>query len=140
MKLWTLSTLCTASLLFLSSCASSPTPPTQAKIDTSLPIVELTQNGVIADMKTVAFEWNSIKDPRVNGIVVYRERFTPEDGSNFEQHDVVGNRFQTHYLDQNVEPETAYRYKFATFSQESNGVSSRVASATTLPLLSSVSI
>ena len=139
MKLWTLSTLCTASLLFLSSCATTPTPPSAAKIDTSLPIVELTKNGTIADMKTVAFEWNSIRDPRVNGIVIYRERFTPETGSNYEQHDVVGNRFQTHYLDTRVEPETTYKYKFATFSQDANGIISRVATITTLPLLASVS-
>jgi len=139
MKLWTLTTLCTASLLFLSSCASSPKPPSSGGIDTSLPIVELTKNGTIADMKTIAFEWGSIKDPRVNGIVVYREHFTPEKGSSFQQHDVIGNRFQTHYLDQKVEPETAYKYKFATFSEHAIGVANSVISVKTLPLLSSVS-
>jgi PBP1b-binding outer membrane lipoprotein LpoB len=73
MKLWTLSTLCTASLLILSGCATSPTPPQELKIDPSLPKVSLTQNGVIVDMKTVAFEWSSIKDPRVEGVYVYKQ-------------------------------------------------------------------
>lgn len=139
MKLWRLTTFYTASLLLLSSCASGPTPPSPTQIDTTLPIVELTKNGVITDMRTVAFEWNTLKDPRVNGVVVYREHYTPEDGSTFELHDVVSNRFQTHYLDQRVEPETNYKYKFATFSERANGVMSRVASVATLPALASVS-
>jgi len=139
MKFWTLTTSCTVFLLILSGCGTSPTPPKELKIDSSLPMVKLTQNGVIADMKTVAFEWNSIKDPRVEGIYVYKENFTPEDGSVFEEYANITNRFQTHYLDQNVEPDSKYNYKFRTYSKDTYGVESKIAHVTTLPLLSSVS-
>lgn len=139
MKLWKLSTLWTASLLLISGCATSPTPPEEVKIDSSLPMVELTQNGVIVDMKTVAFEWSSIKDPRVKGIYIYKEHFTPEEGSQFEQYDVIENRFKTHYLDKNVEPDTRYSYKFRTFSENANGVLSQAVDVNTLPVLASVS-
>jgi len=140
MKLWTLSTLYTASLLILSGCgATTPTPPEEAKVDTSLPVIELTQNGVIVDMKTVAFEWSSIKDPRVEGIYVLKESFTPEEGSKFEQYEVIDSRFKTHYLDNSLEPDTKYAYKFKTFSRDANGVESSIVHVNTLPVLASVS-
>ena len=139
MKLWTLSTLCAASLLILSGCVASPKPPEEIKVDASLPKVELTKNGVIADMKTVAFEWSSIKDPRVEGIYVYKENFTSQEGGVFEQYDIIKNRFQTHYLDQNLEPDTKYNYKFRTFSKDAYGIESNVVSVNTLPVLASVS-
>lgn len=138
MKLWTLSTLCTASLLILSGCATSPTPPKEIKVDTTLPKVELTQNGVIVDMKTVAFEWTSIKDPRVEGVYIYKQNPTVQESS-FEEFAVIKNRFKTHYLDRDVKPGTIYQYKFRTFSKENYGLESRIISAKTLPLLESVS-
>lgn len=138
MKFYKVSILCIASLLILSSCAKTPTPPSEIKVDTSLPEVVLTQNGVIVDMKTVAFEWNSIKDPRVEGVYIYRQDPTSNE-SDFVQYAVVNNRFQTHYLDQGVEPQRLYQYKFRTFSKEGYGAESNIVSARTLPLLSSVS-
>ncbi|MCD6433890.1 MAG: hypothetical protein J7L21_07595, partial [Sulfurimonas sp.] len=74
MKLWTLSTLCTVSLLIFSGCtATTPTPKKEAVVDSTLPIVELTQNGIFVDMNAVAFEWKSIKDPRVKGLYIYKQ-------------------------------------------------------------------
>jgi len=139
MKFWTLSTLCTASLLILNGCVASPTPPEELKIDSSLPMVKLTQNGLIVDMKTVAFEWTSVKDPRVQGVYVYKESFTPENGSQFEYYATIPSRFQTHYLDKNVEPDSRYNYRFRTFSKDAHGVESKTVPVNTLPVLSSVS-
>ncbi len=138
MKFYKMSILWIASLLILSSCAQTPTPPNEIKIDTSLPQVVLTQNGVIVDMKTVAFEWNSIKDPRVEGVKIYRQDPTSNE-SDFEEHAVVENRFQTHYLDQDVEPQRLYQYRFRTFSKEGYGAQSDIVSARTLPIFGSVS-
>lgn len=138
MKLWTLSTLCTASLLILSGCATSPTPPKEIKIDTTLPKVEFTKNGVVVDMKTVAFEWMSIKDPRVEGIYIYKQNPTVQESA-FEEFAVIKNRFTTHYVDRDVKPGTIYQYKFRTFSKEKYGLESKIISAKTLPLLESVS-
>ena len=139
MKLWTLSTFYAASLLLISGCATTPTPPQEEKIDTSLPQVTLTQNGIIVDMKTVAFEWNSIKDPRVEGIYVYKQVQNEAGEKKFEHFARVNNRFKTHYVDNTVEPNTKYSYKFQTFSNEANGVLGDAISITTLPVLASVS-
>ena len=139
MKFWTLSTLCTASLLILSGCVSSPTPPEEVKIDSSLPKVNLTQNGVIVDMKTVAFEWNSVKDPRVQGVYVYKQSLTPVQDSALVRYATIKNRFQTHYLDKNVEPNEKYNYSFRVFSKDALGIESEAVTVNTLPVLSSVS-
>jgi uncharacterized protein len=139
MKLWTLSTLCAASLLIISGCATTPKPTEEVKVDSTLPMVKLTQNGVIVDMKTVAFEWNSVNDPRVEGVYVYKQSFNPEKESALEYYATINNRFQTHYLDQNVEPDTKYNYSFRTFSKDAEGVESKVVAVNTLPVLTSVS-
>lgn len=133
-----MSILCIASLVILSSCAKTPEPPAEIKVDASLPPVVLTQNGVIVDMKTVAFEWNSIKDPRVEGITIYRQEPGTQE-STFSEYAVIKNRFQTHYLDQGVEPQRLYQYKFRTFSKDGYGTQSNIVSARTLPLFESVS-
>jgi PBP1b-binding outer membrane lipoprotein LpoB len=75
MKSWILSSSLTVSLLILSGCSGSPTPAKKedVKIDTTLPRVSLTTHGVISGMKSIAFEWKSIKDPRVKGIYVYKQ-------------------------------------------------------------------
>ena len=72
MKLWTLVTLCTASLLIYSGCAIKPTPKKEAVIDESLPTVKLTKNGTIVDINAIALEWERIEDPRVQGVYIYK--------------------------------------------------------------------
>lgn len=139
MKFWTLSTLCTASLLILSGCTPSPTPSKEATIDSSLPMVNLTQNGIITDMKTVAFEWNSVRDPRVKGIYVYKQNLSSDEEGQLEQYVTIENRFQTHYLDKNVEPNQKYNYAFQTFSKDAQGAQSKLVTVKTLPVLASVS-
>ncbi len=139
MKLWTLSTLCTASLLILSGCVSKPTPKEEIKVDATLPKVVLTQSGVIVDMKTVAFEWNSVKDPRVEGIYIYKKGVDPEALEALSYYDTITNRFQTHYVDRKVTPDTKYTYSFRTFSKDAQGVESEPIAVNTLPVLESVS-
>jgi len=137
MKLSILTTLLTASLLLLSGCVgSTPKPGDQEKIDKTLPMVSLTKNGIITDMKTVAFEWKSISDPRVNGIYIYKK--SPKD-KELKYYDTVTTRYSTHYVDRNVEPGTEYAYAFRTFSEKSQGINSNVVKAKTLPVLQSVS-
>ena len=75
MKLWTQSILWIVSLLILSGCDGiTPTPKENAVIDSTLPTVVLTKNGVIVDMNTIAFEYESIEDPRVSGVYIYKKR------------------------------------------------------------------
>ena len=138
MKLWTLITLCTVSLLVLSGCATKPSPSANAAVDATLPVVVLTEKGVFVDMNTIAFEWQSIKDPRVNGVYVYRQIMNKGDAKQ-EYYDTVDNRFATHYVDTKIEPDTQYSYHFKTFSNTAESKRSSPILVKSLPVLSSVS-
>ena len=73
MKLWNLVTLLTVSILTFSGCvATTPKPKDTAVVDSTLPVITLTQNGVFTDMQAVGFEWNSLTDARVKGVYVYK--------------------------------------------------------------------
>ena len=137
MKLWQLATFLTVSALTFSGCVGNGPKP-KSIVDNSLPIVTLTKNGVFTDMKAVALEWNSVKsDPRVEGIYVYKKRVDSKEKSN-KFYDTIKNRFVTHYLDEDVKPETEYSYVFKTFTKEAESISSREIVVKTLPALESV--
>ena len=136
MKILNLIALGTASALLISGCVSStPTPANEDAIDTSLPVISL--NGHIEDMKSVAFEWKDTKDPRVNGIYVYRSN-PGESDSQITRYATITNRFATHYVDNNVKPDTKYQYFFTTFSSAAQSEKSPTVSVNTLPVLQSV--
>ncbi|QOP45367.1 fibronectin type III domain-containing protein [Sulfurimonas paralvinellae] len=141
MKFSILTTLFTASLLLFSGCAEiTPTPKEEVVVDSTLPTVTLTKNGIITDMKTVAFEWKSITDPRVTGIYVYKK--SPEDKKEtkeLEYYDTIDTRYSTHYVDRNVDPDKKYSYAFRVFAKNAQGVNSKVFVVNTLPVLQSVS-
>ncbi|WP_345991882.1 hypothetical protein [Sulfurimonas sp. HSL-1716] len=135
MKILNLIALGTASALLISGCNSTPTPPNEDAIDTTLPVVTL--NGHIEDMKSVAFEWKDTKDPRVNGIYVYRSN--PEDSDpQIRRYATIPNRFATHFVDTGVKPDTKYQYFFTTFSDKAQGGKSETVTVNTLPVLQSV--
>ncbi len=140
MKLSLLSTLFTASLLLLSGCAEiTPTPKEKVVVDSTLPAVTLTRNGIITDMKTVAFEWKSITDPRVEGIYVYKRSLEDKDVKDLKYYTTIDTRYSTHYVDRDVKPNTKYSYAFRVFTKNSQGVNSKVFVVNTLPVLQSVS-
>ena len=138
MKLWILTTFYAVSLLFFSGCGTKPSPKAEAVIDTTLPVVRLTQNGYFADMNSIAFEWESITDERVKGVYVYKVKLdaNTSDGAYY---DTVENRFSTHYVDLKIEPDTKYNYYFTTFSDSAESRKSEVTIVNSLPVLESVS-
>lgn len=139
MKLLSLVTFLTVSVLTFSGCvATLPTPNAKPVVDSTLPMAELTANGVIVDMKAIGFEWNSIKDPRVKGIYIYKQTMG-ENASEYKFHHTVDNRFVTHYVDEDVEPQSQYAYYFKTFSKDAEGNPSKETIVETLPVLDSVS-
>ncbi|MDT8338594.1 MAG: hypothetical protein RQ763_05290 [Sulfurimonas sp.] len=139
MKLWTLVTLCTASLLILSGCALKPTPKKDAVIDESLPMVKLTKNGTIVDANAIALEWERIEDPRVKGIFIYKINLDDPKEKQNEYYDTVENRFSTHYLDTNIKPSSKYGYYFKTYSETAESRKSDITTMTSLPPMESVS-
>ena len=139
MKLFSLSTLCTASLLLFSGCQGiNPLPQKKTVIDSTLPIVSLTDNGIIRDMKTVAFEFKSIKDPRVKEIYVYKRNDAKEASSELKYYESIDNRYKTHYLDAEDAPGTEYSYAFRVVAKGTQGKLSEIYNVKTLPILQSV--
>ncbi|WP_297443709.1 hypothetical protein [Sulfurimonas sp.] len=138
MKLLTLSTLCTVSLLILSGCTTTPTPEKKAVIDSTLPVVTLTKNGIITDMKTVAFEWKSIQDPRVSAIYLYKRDPKDTEVKGLQFLTSIENRYKTHYVDITNEPNSRYEYAFRTVSKNAEGKLSQIYKVSTLPVLRSV--
>ena len=139
MKLSTLNILCTVSLLLLSGCVlPSPKPQEKVIVDSSLPVVTLTKNGIIKDMKTVAFEWRSIQDPRVKEIYVYKRDFSDKENQQIRYFATINNRFQTHFVDTSVKPDRQYSYAFQVASKNAEGVRSKIFVVNTLPVLQSV--
>ena len=141
MKLWTLTTLWTVSLLILSGCTTTPVPKKEDVVDSTLPIVELTKSGVFPDINAIAFEWKSIKDSRVDGVYVYKYDPTNEEEKKGEltYFSTIDNRFATHFVDRDIKADTKYMYMFKTFSKDAKSKSTRTISVNSLPVLSSVS-
>jgi len=139
MKLSTLILSSTAFLLILSGCGAKPTPKKEAKIDSSLPLVTLTKNGVFADMNAIAFEWNSLRsDLQVEGIYIYKQNLD-NNASKSAYYETIDNRFVTHYLDSKITPNTRYRYYFKTFSKDAESKKSKAVVVSSLPVFESVS-
>jgi len=139
MKLSILTTLCTASLLILSGCVSStPKPAEKPVIDSTLPVISLTKNGIIRDMRTVAFEWKSIQDPRVNSIYIYKQDLSNKESKKLTFLKSINNRFQTHFVDNSNHTDTRYAYAFKVASKTAEGKLSQIYKVNTLPVLGSV--
>jgi len=120
-----------------SGCSKQPTPPPKVVIDKTLPIVKI--NGHISEMKSIAFEWKSVSDPRVEGFYIYRSN-PKESSEKLHRIDTVESRYATHYVDNNLKPNTAYAYRFSSFDAKGvESVGSATYRASTLPLIASVS-
>jgi len=139
MKLSSMALLFTASIIAFSGCNGvSPTPSGVTKIDKTLPTIQLTKNGTIADMNAIAFEWKPIADPRVEGIYIYKAGISSSKTKR-ELYKNIKNRFTTHYLDTDVKPNHSYSYSFKTYSKDGESYSSKPILVSTLPVLDSVS-
>lgn len=138
-KLMKLTSL-TALILLISGCSQNTlTQPTVPKIDESIEIVDTASIRSIADMNAIAFEWRKVDDPRVVGYHFYRANMQ-EDGTKLKLIDTIENRYTTHYMDDDVEPNTKYVYKISAATKsdfESKTTGDYVVS--TLPLFEGVS-
>ena len=120
---------CLIALVFsiIFSACSSVTASLEGK-DTSLP----TMQGIktLSDVGAIAFEWERIDDERVSGIAVYKEM---KSGDKFEFKEIahLTNPQTTHFVDENLIPETTYRYKFRTLSPTHYSNDSAIISAKT---------
>jgi hypothetical protein len=123
--------------ILYSGCSKQPVVPPEVVIDKTLPIVKI--NGHISEMKSIAFEWQSVSDPRVEGFYIYRSN--PEEKTEkLHRIDAVESRYATHYVDNSLKPNTAYAYRFSSYDAKGvESVGSSTYRANTLPLIASVS-
>lgn len=106
-------------LLLFSGCAAlnKYSQPEPAKINHMLPAPKNIKT--LSGMDSVAFEWNLVGDPNVDGFNIYR---SSPDGGNSEYLRVgkVKDRFSTHYVDEKLTPNTQYFYQIASYDKEGN--------------------
>ena len=138
MKLWNLATFLAVLLLILSGCSVKPKPKKEPVVDETLPIVQLTKNGTIADINAIALEWASIDDQRVKGIYIYKTSLDEKKSASDEYYDTVNNRFSTHYVDMEISPNSKYSYYFKTYSDKAESRPSQPTIITSLPQMDSV--
>lgn len=111
-KLMKLTSL-TALILLVSGCSyKNLNDVKKPKIDETLEVVDSNSIRSIADIDAIAFEWRKVDDPRVTGYHFYRANIQ-KDGSKLKYIDTVKNRYATHYVDKDLEPNTKYVYKIS---------------------------
>ena len=132
----------TALLLLLSGCNNinnNLNTPEKPKIDETLEVVDNTSLKSISDMTSIAFEWKKVEDPRVIGYNFYRANMH-KDGRRLKLIDSVKNKYATHFVDTELEPDTKYVYQISSKAQ--NGIESNTTNAyitQTLPRIVPVS-
>lgn len=127
----------TLALSLFSGCAPQPTPQKQVTIDSTLPVPSL--NGYLADITSAAFEWKPVDDPRVSGYYIYRDTPGGEDAK-LHRIATVDSRYATHYVDNDLRPNTHYQYRFSTFTGSgSESVGSETMLVATQPMIAPVS-
>jgi fibronectin type 3 domain-containing protein len=127
-----------SSIIIFDGCNGASVVPSGQKVvvDKTLPKVTLTKRGIVTDMNEVAFEWRPIKDPRVEGVKIYKS--TQENNESLLL-TTIENRYSTHYVDLDVVPNTMYKYSLRTYKGDKVSRSSGVKKIYTKPVLPSVS-
>ncbi len=102
-------------ILLVSGCSTKNgmLDPSQPKIDESLEVVDSESIRHISEITSIAFEWRKVDDPRVDGYNLYRAN-VQEDGDKLKQVDFIENRYATHFVDEDLEPNTKYIYSFSS--------------------------
>jgi len=124
-------------VLIFSGCAGKTGTAEPVAIDKSLPQPLL--NGYLSDADAIAFEWKPINDPRVKGVRLYRDTPGSQD-SKLYRIATVEDTLRTHYIDKDLAPATAYRYRFTTYdASEHESMPDKTITAKTLALPEPVS-
>ena len=132
----------TALLLLLSGCNDLNTnlnTPVTPKINDSVEVIENASIKSLSDITSIAFEWKRVEDPRVLGYNFYRANMH-KDGRRLKLIKSINNKYTTHFLDKDLEPNTKYVYQVS--SRIANNVESNTTDAyiaTTLPRIVPVS-
>lgn len=131
-----------ALLLLFSGCNNlfdNLSTPTKPKINEAIEVVDYNSIKSIADITSIGFEWQKVNDPKVTGYNFYRTDLQ-KDGKSLRLIKSIENRYATHYVDKDLEPNTKYAYQIS--ARVSDGTESRTTDAymaQTLPRIIPVS-
>lgn len=133
----------TALMLLFSGCnnlnSNLNTPMVKPKVDQTLETVDNKSIKSISDITSIAFEWQKVDNPKVNGYNFYRADAL-NDGTTLKLIKTLRNRYTTHFVDSDLEPDTKYVYQISATTEE--GLESKTTDAyvaQTLPRMNAVS-
>ena len=115
------------------------TPSAKPKIDPNLPVINDTSIMAIPAITKVALEWANTTEANTFGYYIYRSNLQ-KDGEKLSRVASLNNRYSSHWVDNNLQPQTTYLYtisvkgKDGTESKASNSIK-----VTTLRVFDSVS-
>ncbi len=119
--------------IILSLCLLVPLNPLFAFFtDVTLP--KVTGVKKLVDKSSVGFEWKSLeKYTNISGINIYRAKARVGKNQVYTKIASIANRFATHFVDTNVEPNTKYFYTFTTYSGLSESLYGDIVPVKTMP-------
>lgn len=100
-------------LLVLSACsgALSNFSNKPLQVSENLPKIEKLKH--ISDMTSIAFEWDSKYDEAIQGFFLYR---SDENDPEMKIVATIKDKYQTHFVDKNLEPDTKYFYMMKSYN------------------------
>lgn len=119
MKNWMKITSSALLILFVSGCSTTNSilEPAKPKIDETLEMIDANSIKHISDTTAIAFEWQKVDDTRVNSYNLYRAN-TTENGSKLQLVEKIDNRYATHFVDDDLEPNTKYTYALSSNTEK----------------------
>jgi len=124
-------------VLLFSGCETSPKAPLQPIVDRTLPQI----GGIkfLADMTDIGFEWKPNRNERVIGYHIYRANATLQE-SKLKMVATIKDKYASHYVDTNLEPQTKYIYRFTSYtSDKRESPASKMIYVSTIPAIEPIS-
>ncbi|MGH2326753.1 fibronectin type III domain-containing protein [Campylobacter taeniopygiae] len=138
MKKFHLSLYLSVLILLFSACSVSQVSNTESSkevlINESLPKMDDVKT--LSDMSNIAFEWEPLYDDNIQGFYLYR---SSDEDPQFKLVATIKDKFQTHYVDTNLKPNTKYYYKMRSFDNQGHpSEDGKIFEASTMPRLEAI--
>ena len=99
--------------LLITGCSFQGPKVSEPVINKNLPTPKNIKT--ISDVNSIAFEWDRITNPSVKGFVIFRGNTKDDSLKRIAQ---IPSRFATHYVDMDLEPNSSYMYRIASFDKD----------------------
>jgi fibronectin type 3 domain-containing protein len=106
-------------IAFISACSSinnNTTTPKKIDIDDNIPVVSYKSIRTISDIQSIALEWKGFDIQNINGYYIYRSE-QQKDKNTLTKIATLNSKYNSHYVDSNLKPETTYLYSIAVIGK-----------------------